>query len=445
MADSESTTQAQTPVSYEEQLKAANEIVYKHGLELALKNKTLSLLGKLYEIATKSLDQMEMAKQVTEVIQQEFDFEVVGILRYDGVAFTPLATATSKRVLELEVAEGISHKHSETASALVMQAVKAKAAAYSEKVEDVCGVLIPKELCGVLQQDNFIRSSFAYPLFSNDQVQGVILLSLNRVSDDLVQYEKEAMASFVNVIAITLDKVVLYEELKFVNAQQENLLHFISHEVKGYLGKSAAAFAAIGEGDYGAVPDALKGMAATMLADVRKGVDTVMDILDSANLKKGTFAYNKVKFDFKKAATETVNDLQGAAAEKKLALTIEFAEGDYAVEGDEDKIRRHVLRNFVDNSIKYTPAGSVKVMVSRDGAAIKFVVEDTGVGITKEDMPRMFTEGGHGKDSLKVNVHSTGYGLFIAKQVVTAHGGTVGVESEGQGKGSRFTVTLPAA
>src|SRR6185295_1660148 len=117
MADSESTTQAQTPVSYEEQLKAANEIVYKHGLELALKNKTLSLLGKLYEIATKSLDQMEMAKQVTEVIQQEFDFEVVGILRYDGVAFTPLATATSKRVLELEVAEGISHKHSETASA----------------------------------------------------------------------------------------------------------------------------------------------------------------------------------------------------------------------------------------------------------------------------------------------------------------------------------------
>ena len=55
----------------------------------------------------------------------------------------------------------------------------------------------------------------------------------------------------------------------------------------------------------------------------------------------------------------------------------------------------------------------------------------------------MFTAGGHGADSQKINVHSTGYGLFNAKQVVEAHGGTVSAWSEGQGKGSTFTVELP--
>ena len=64
---------------------------------------------------------------------------------------------------------------------------------------------------------------------------------------------------------------------------------------------------------------------------------------------------------------------------------------------------------------------------------------------TSEDMARLFAEGGHGKDSIKVNVHSTGYGLYIAKQIVEAHGGQIFAESEGAGKGSRFIVQIPAA
>ena len=235
------------------------------------------------------------------------------------------------------------------------------------------------------------------------------------------------------------------KELEVVNAQQENLLHFVSHEVKGYLGKSAAAFAGIVEGDFGPVPDMLKTMSVGVLADVRKGVATVMDILDSANLKKGTFAYNKQPFDFKKAAEETVTDLKKDAEEKKLALTLTAGEGTFTVNGDEDKIRRHVIRNIIDNSIKYTPSGSIQVTVTREGDTVRFIVQDTGVGITPEDMQHLFTEGGHGKDSVKVNVHSTGFGLFIAKQVAVAHGGTIKAESEGAGKGSRFTVELPAA
>ncbi len=66
------------------------------------------------------------------------------------------------------------------------------------------------------------------------------------------------------------------------------------------------------------------------------------------------------------------------------------------------------------------------------------------MGSSEEDKKRLFTEGGHGKESQKVNVHSTGYGLFIAKNVTEAHGGTIRAESTGPGQGSTFVVELPA-
>ncbi|MDO8552184.1 MAG: HAMP domain-containing sensor histidine kinase [bacterium] len=235
------------------------------------------------------------------------------------------------------------------------------------------------------------------------------------------------------------------EELEAVNKQQEGLLHFISHEIKGYLSKNEAGFAAIAEGDYGTVSVSLKEMAASALQDTRRGVETVMDILDASNLKKGTVAYDKKSFDFPKAIQEVVNSLKPMAQEKGISLEYTDSTGGSAkINGDENKLCHHVIRNLIDNSIRYTPSGSVKVSVDKGGSVLRMTVADTGVGISPEDMKKLFTEGGRGADSIKVNVHSTGYGLFIAKTIVEAHGGKIRAESEGKGKGSRFIVELPA-
>ena len=76
---------------------------------------------------------------------------------------------------------------------------------------------------------------------------------------------------------------------------------------------------------------------------------------------------------------------------------------------------------------------------------ILFSVKDTGVGITDEDKKNLFTEGGRGANSVKVNVDSTGYGLYTVKMVVEAHKGRVWGESEGPGKGSQFYIELPVS
>lgn len=234
------------------------------------------------------------------------------------------------------------------------------------------------------------------------------------------------------------------QELEIINKQQENLLHFISHEIKGYLTKSEGGFAGIVEGDYGTVTSQLKQMATTALADVRKGVATIMQILNASNLKKGTVNYVKKPFDLKTVVLSVVDNLKPDAQEKNITIETSIADGTYLVSGDEERIRGDVIGNIVDNAVKYSPAGIIHVELARTADKIRFSVKDNGVGITKEDMQHLFTEGGHGKDSIKVNVHSTGYGLFIAKSIVEAHGGRIWAESEGAGKGSRFILELPA-
>lgn len=235
------------------------------------------------------------------------------------------------------------------------------------------------------------------------------------------------------------------KELEAINRDQESLLHFMSHEIKGYLTKSEAGFAAIVEGDYGHIPEKLKAMSWSALTEVRKGVSTVMEILDASNFKKGTVMYKKEHFDFRDAVIEALNELRPVAEEKGLAIDATAEKGAYPFVGDKDKLQEHAIRNLIDNAIQYTPHGTITVELRRVKEFYRFSVKDQGVGINEEDMHRLFTEGGHGKESIKVNVHSTGYGLYIAKRIVTAHGGRIWAESGGEGRGATFIVELPAA
>jgi signal transduction histidine kinase len=234
----------------------------------------------------------------------------------------------------------------------------------------------------------------------------------------------------------------LARDLEEANGRQESLIHFISHEVKGYLTKNQAIFAGIKEGDYGQSTPELNQIVDLGFKETKKGVDTVIDILSASNLKKGTVAYNMKQFDFKAALVESVEDFRNTAAEKALRLETDFSNDDFTYTGDKDQITKHVLRNLIDNSIKYTLKGGLLIGLKKENKKILFSVKDTGIGITPEDKKRLFTEGGRGRESTKVNVNSTGYGLFIAKQIVEAHKGRIWVESEGSGKGSTFFVEL---
>ncbi len=245
----------------------------------------------------------------------------------------------------------------------------------------------------------------------------------------------------------------LAKDLEVINERQEALMHFVGHEVKGFLTRDAAVFASLYEGDFGQLPEALKPITHQALEQSRDGALSVTNILMASNQKKGTVSYTKAPFDLKAIVASAVEKLKQLAEQKGLEITFSADDAGvpYTFNGDKEKIENNVLRNIIGNSVNYTQSGSINVTLKKENnhsnelGAGKFVisVKDTGIGITEEDKKRLFTEGGHGKDSQKVNVHSTGYGLFIAKSVVEAQGGTILAESEGEGKGSTFIVELP--
>lgn len=236
------------------------------------------------------------------------------------------------------------------------------------------------------------------------------------------------------------------KQLAAINQQQTALLHFISHEVKGSLNKAQGVFAGLVEGDYGALPESARTIAFGALTEVAKGIAMVMDILAASDMKKGTVSYDMKPFDCVRAVEELVDSERPFARERGLHLEfLKPASGTIMLEGDGPKLAKHVFRNLIENAIRYTPAGSVRVSLARAGSIARFSVEDTGVGITPSDMAHLFQEGGHGKDSRAINVDSTGFGLYIAKQVVEAHHGRIWAESEGAGKGARFVVELPSS
>jgi signal transduction histidine kinase len=101
------------------------------------------------------------------------------------------------------------------------------------------------------------------------------------------------------------------------------------------------------------------------------------------------------------------------------------------------------IRNIIDNAVTYTPSGgSVKVTLARGPGAVELKVADTGVGIPLEDQPRIFDKFFRAKNALKMDTDGNGFGLFIAKNIIEAHGGTITFTSE-LNKGSEFVIRLP--
>src|SRR5579859_8087971 len=131
--------------------------------------------------------------------------------------------------------------------------------------------------------------------------------------------------------------------------------------------------------------------------------------------------------------------------DKGVGLTVEVSSTPAAVAVDPDRIGQ-VLTNLLGNALQYTPAGgSVRVSARRDSREVAIVVSDTGIGIPAEHLPHVFDRFFRVDPSRARASGGSGIGLTIARHLVEAHGGSIEAASRGSGRGSTFTVILPAA
>ncbi|MFA6408139.1 MAG: ATP-binding protein [Candidatus Paceibacterota bacterium] len=259
----------------------------------------------------------------------------------------------------------------------------------------------------------------------------------------LVRGVKREIRQREEIEKLAQNLAIANKELEAANKGQENLIHIINHQIKGYLSTARNVFAELLQtDDYGQMPEASKPLLAKGLEEMGEGVDYVQEILRSSSAQSGTLSYDMKQVDLKALVSCLVAKQKEVAQAAGLSFGSNIADGDYAVTGDAIMLEE-TFKNLITNAIKYNnPNGSVAVSLSHSDGKILFAVKDTGRGISKEDEPRLFKPGGMGKDSMKYNVSASGYGLAFVKPVVEKHHGRVWYDTK-VGVGTTFFVELP--
>jgi PAS domain S-box-containing protein len=176
---------------------------------------------------------------------------------------------------------------------------------------------------------------------------------------------------------------------------------------------------------------------------VEQMVTLVNDLLDVARLDQGTLRLSPVEVLPNELLTEVARRLEGKANKYQVSLLVE-REGAACPPLYADKaLLTEVLLNLVDNAIRYTPEhGAVKLQVQQEGPSVVFSVSDTGLGISEENMEKLFKKFSRIENPLSHRERGSGLGLYFAKGIVEKHGGTIWVRSAA-GKGSSFYIRLP--
>lgn len=170
----------------------------------------------------------------------------------------------------------------------------------------------------------------------------------------------------------------------------------------------------------------------------------VEDLLTVARTQAGRLGVEPKPVDLGELASEVAESFLPAARLKGVHLEGP-PPGRFPVLADANRIHQ-VLSNLVSNAIKFTPSGgSVRIDLSLDGGRAKARIADTGLGIAKSDLPRLFSPFVQVHETAQVTEPGSGLGLYICRQYVELHGGEVGVESEGRGRGTTVWFTLPVA
>jgi len=230
--------------------------------------------------------------------------------------------------------------------------------------------------------------------------------------------------------------------LKELDQLKSEFVSIASHQLRSPLTSIKGYASMLLEGSYGKFPEKAKEALSRIFKSTNLMADSIEDFLNVSRIEQGRMKYNKTNFDAAKLAETVVEELGLVASKKNLTLSFEADVAElFMINADLGKIKQ-VFSNLIDNSIKYTTTGSVTVSVSKRADMIQFKVSDTGVGISKKTLERLFDKFVRARNAHKINVSGTGLGLYVAKQMIEAHGGKIWAESDGEGKGSTFFVEL---
>ena len=262
---------------------------------------------------------------------------------------------------------------------------------------------------------------------------GSITLSVENFQDE---NEKNFYLSIATMMGLQLDRIRLIEKTLSASNAKSAFISHMSHELRTPLN------AIIGSSQFLITYEALTEKQQDAVGSIESAAYHLLnmfnDILDIAKIEAGKMDVNLKSIDLKTLLENVYSMFLPLAEDKNLSLNLHINNVEYLT--TDAKILQQVVINIVSNAIKFTKDGFINIKLFHDVHDIKIVVEDSGIGIAKEDLQMLFEDFTQVKNNDQKQFKGTGLGLALSKKMTELLGGKIILESEGTGKGSRVTL-----
>jgi PAS domain S-box-containing protein len=287
------------------------------------------------------------------------------------------------------------------------------------------------------------KSALAVPLLSRGRAFGVILF-LAVGSDRRYRSSDLTLAQdLARRVAVAIDNAWLYQEAQEANRAKDEFLATVSHELRTPLNAILgwARMLNARKLDEATAARALETIERNAAAQAK----LIEDILDVSRIIMGKVRLNLRPVELPLIIEAALDAARPMAEAKGVQLESALNPTVGIISGDPDRLQQ-VAWNLLSNAIKFTPRGGrVEVRIDHVDSHARIVVSDTGKGISPDFLPYVFERFRQAETGMTRQHGGLGLGLTIVRHLVELHGGTVAVESQGEGHGATFTVTLPIA
>jgi len=230
---------------------------------------------------------------------------------------------------------------------------------------------------------------------------------------------------------------------KLIEQMKTEFVSLSAHQLRTPLSAIKWTLRMILDGDLGDITKEQRDFLNKTYQSNERMISLINDLLNVARIEEGRYLYKQSSIQIEELIQAVVSSYKDEAERKKINLKFQRPKEYFSrVNLDEEKLGL-AIQNLIDNAIRYTqPGGQVTVSLRRANMEIEILVKDSGVGIPEDQQERVFGKFFRGTNAIRLETEGSGLGLFIAKNIVEAHGGKIWFESE-ENKGTTFHLILP--
>ncbi|MCK5061581.1 PAS domain S-box protein [Candidatus Parcubacteria bacterium] len=229
---------------------------------------------------------------------------------------------------------------------------------------------------------------------------------------------------------------------KMIDKMKSEFISIAAHQLRTPLSAIKWVIKMILDGELGKLNDEQKEFLSKGYKSNERIIELVNDMLNVSRIEEGRFGYVFNKEDFVLLVDKIVSSEENSLKSRSIKFTLNLPASLPKVYMDKTKMDL-AITNLLENAIKYTPEhGKIGLTAEAGDAFIKVRIKDNGVGIPKNDLPKLFTKFFRAVNVIRMQTEGSGLGLFMVKNIIKRHGGEIVVNSE-EGKGTEFIFTLP--